>query len=139
MVGPAVGVSPDSRTPRRSCRSCPVHSSLSTPDGLWSHIADTLAPVAGVTVLDDEPPRVGGVPEGLRQCIGNDTLLGHTAPPCWMVAYGCDVRNTLITPYLCGRCQRMAILGTVGWRVASPSLPAARQAEAAGAAGARGC
>src|SRR6266851_1469692 len=95
-----------------------------------------LQPVAGVTVLDDEPPRVGGVPEGRRQCIGNDTLLGHTAPPCWMVAYGCDVRNTLITPYLCGCCQRMAILGTVGWRVASPSLPAARQAEAAGA---RGC
>src|SRR5262249_53018977 len=26
-----------------------------------------------------------GVPEGLRQCIGHHTLLGHTPPPCWIV------------------------------------------------------
>src|SRR5215510_4972921 len=45
MVGPAVGVELDSRTPRRSCRSCPVHSSPATPDGPRSHIADTSVPV----------------------------------------------------------------------------------------------
>src|SRR5262247_3789221 len=44
-----------------------------------------LQPVAGVTVLDHQPPLVGGVPEGLRQCIGHHTLLCHTSPPFWIV------------------------------------------------------
>jgi hypothetical protein len=40
-----------------------------------------LEPVAGLTVLDDQPPVIGGFPERLGQLIRYHTLLNHVYPP----------------------------------------------------------
>src|SRR5215510_11324624 len=81
MVGPAVGVSPDSRTPRRSCRSCPVHSSPATPDGPWSHIADTSAPVDAAAGCRRDS---AGSPAAPRWRRPRRAALMHRAPhPAW--------------------------------------------------------